>query len=100
MPRNTGWRLMLTGRLFLGLDLGTSGARAAVIDDGGREAARGAAAMAGNLRDPEVWRQAAQTALQQAFADVDPGRVAAVAVDGTSGTVLAVDAAGTRSRTR
>ncbi len=94
MPKNTGWRLMPDADLFLGLDLGTSGARAVVIDPAGHEIASGAAAMAGNPRAPQVWWQAAEAALQAALAGVDAARIRAVAVDGTSGTMLAVDAAG------
>jgi D-ribulokinase len=80
--------------LFLGLDLGTSGARAVVIDAAGHEMAQGAAGMAGDHRAPQVWWRAAETALDAALAQVDRARLRAVAVDGTSGTMLAVDAAG------
>lgn len=84
-------------RLYLGLDIGTSGARAVVIDGSGAVQASAAAAMAdhgANLRAPAVWWGAARAALEGALCGVDPARVAAVAVDGTSGTMLAVDAAG------
>src|SRR6056297_803513 len=80
-------------RLFLGLDLGTSGARAVAIDGAGAVAASGRAALAdigANPRDPAVWWGAAEAALRQALAAIDPTRVAALAVDGTSGTMLPV----------
>ncbi len=83
--------------LYLGLDLGTSGARAVVIDASGAVVAQGKAALAefgANLRNPQVWRQAADKAVESALAHCDRTRVAAIAVDGTSGTMLAVDAAG------
>ncbi len=83
--------------LCLGLDLGTSGARAVVIDAAGLEVASAKAAMSdfgANLRDPQVWWQAARHAVMGALAQIDRGRIAALAVDGTSGTLLAVDSAG------
>ena len=83
--------------LFLGLDLGTSGARAVVINALGVRVASSRSAMADhgtNHRDPAVWWSAAQTALTGVLAQVDAGAVRAVAVDGTSGTMLALDGAG------
>lgn len=83
--------------LFIGLDLGTSGARAVVIDALGGQVATARSAMAdhgANHRDPAVWWAAARTALAGAVAQVDAARVAAIAVDGTSGTMVAVDADG------
>jgi D-ribulokinase len=97
MRKNTGWRLMPDADLFLGLDLGTSGARAVVIDATGRQIALGAAAMAGNHRAPQVWWQAAAAASDAALAQVDRTCLRAVAVDATSGTILAVDHAGAPS---
>ena len=83
--------------LFLGLDLGTSGARAVVIDATGMQVATFRSALAdhgANHRDPLVWLAAAQSALKGVLALVDAHKVRAVAVDGTSGTMLAVNAAG------
>lgn len=83
--------------LFLGLDLGTSGARAVVIDATGAQVASFRSAMADhgtNHRDPAVWWAAAQAALKGALAQVDAGHLRAVAVDGTSGTMVALDGAG------
>ena len=87
----------MPGDLCLGLDLGTSGARAVVIDAAGAELASAKAPMADfgpNPRDPQIWWQAARRAVQGALAQVDRSRIVALAVDGTSGTMLAVDAAG------
>ncbi|MEO1470874.1 MAG: FGGY family carbohydrate kinase, partial [Pseudomonadota bacterium] len=79
--------------LALGIDVGTSGVRAALL---GAEGVVGfaKAAMAdhgGDLRDPAVWARA----LDAALAGLDPdlkAEVGALAVDATSGTVLALDA--------
>lgn len=80
--------------LFLGIDIGTSGARALVIDSSGAVRGAGKAAMAAfgpNHRAPDVWWQAGQAAVKAALGQVDPLEVRAVSVDGTSGTMLAVD---------
>lgn len=82
--------------LALGIDVGTQGVRAAALDRAGAEVGRAAAAMADfgdDRRDPAVWARALDAALARLFASVDPGRIGAAAVDGTSGTVLALDAA-------
>jgi len=83
--------------LFLGIDLGTSGARALVIDDQGEVVAEGKSAMADhgkNLRSPVIWWAAVQTALRAALTQVTPDAIRALAVDGTSGTMLAINAQG------
>jgi sugar (pentulose or hexulose) kinase len=83
--------------LFLGLDLGTSGARAVVIDQDGAVRATAKSALAdhgANPRDPGIWWAAARTALSEVLSRVDRARLRALAVDGTSGTMLAVDGAG------
>lgn len=93
MPGQTGSNTM--SDLFLGLDIGTSGARAIVIDADGSVRAESKAAMAdfgSNHRAAEVWWRAGQAATKAALAQVDPGAVRALSVDGTSGTMLAVDA--------
>ena len=83
--------------LFLGLDLGTSGARAVVIDGAGMQVASHRSALGDhgtNHRDPRVWWAAAQTALKGALAQVDAQAVRALAVDGTSGTMLGAGCSG------
>jgi sugar (pentulose or hexulose) kinase len=84
----------------LGIDIGTSGVRIAAVDKNGSLAALSAAPIAAPLadggrilQDPAIWWQAvaeAMTALNLA------GKmVRAIAVDGTSGTILAVEPNGT-----
>lgn len=84
-------------KLFLGIDLGTSGARALLLDQTGQVVASGKSALSdhsGGPRSPAVWWAAAQHAVRMALADVMVQDVVALAVDGTSGTMLAIDAAG------
>ena len=87
--------------LRLGIDLGTSGVRSAVLDAAGRVVATTRAAYgpgADDRRDPARWRAAvaacldAQTAALRATA-ADPGDIAGIAVDGTSGSLVLADAA-------
>ncbi|CCD99492.1 FGGY-family carbohydrate kinase [Bradyrhizobium sp. STM 3809] len=87
--------------LFVGIDLGTSGVRACAVDPGG--AVRGAAAVplpaprqdgAAIEQDPELWWQAATAALVELGTRVDLKAVTRIAVDGTSGTLLLIDADG------
>jgi xylulokinase len=83
--------------LYLGIDLGTSGARAVVVDGAGTALAQGRSALADHgpdPRDPAAWWGAARAAVGAALAQVDARAVRALAVDGTSGTMVAVDAAG------
>ena len=87
----------MSAPLALGIDVGTSGVRCAALAPGGRIDALSEAAMDGtgpDRRVPSVWARTLATALARLFDQIAPSRIAAVAVDGTSGTVLAVDAAG------
>lgn len=77
--------------LYLGIDLGTSGARASIVDDIGVQCAEGSARLEGaGLRDPIEWWRTVQTAILRALTLVSAGDVCSVAVSATSGTVLAV----------
>jgi len=83
--------------LFIGLDIGTSGARAvAMSEDGAVEAAARAPlnAYSANRRDPAGWLAAGTAALQAVAAAIDRPRVRAICVDGTSGTMIPITAAG------
>jgi D-ribulokinase len=84
----------------LGIDVGTSGVRIAARGRDGALLAMGAAAMPLPVnedgrasQDPHIWWKA----LLNAFADIDLGGidVLALAIDGTSGTILAIDIDGT-----
>ena len=83
--------------LVVGIDIGTSGARALAMDASGAVVAQAGAKMAAhgdNFRDACVWWRTLDAALDTLFAEVDANRVAALAVDGTSGTMLPIDAHG------
>lgn len=78
----------------IGIDVGTSGVRAALVNAAGTPLAWGAAPLAAERRrEPEAWWRAVERALD-ALRAADLSGVRALAVDGTSGTVLPVDAGG------
>lgn len=79
---------------YIGIDVGTSGVRAAIVDSGGyvlRTAKSPLAEHDSNRRNPLAWWSATDAVLKQLAIDVP---VSAVCVDATSGTVLPVDADG------
>ena len=85
--------------VVLGVDVGTSGVRVAAVDDALSVRAMASAPMAvpvqdaGRIRqDPRVWWDATRAALSRL--DLSGVRVRAVAVDGTSGTIVGIDADG------
>ncbi len=85
--------------VVLGIDVGTSGVRIVARDRGGALKAMASAPMivplvdfGRALQDPELWWQALQDAFKAL--DLKDCRVLALAIDGTSGTVLSVDAGG------
>jgi sugar (pentulose or hexulose) kinase len=83
------------GRLAVGIDLGTSGVRAIAIDGRGTIVAKGRATIsATRRRDPASIWSAVTSALDMLRAALDPRRIAAIAVDGTSGTIISTDEAG------
>jgi sugar (pentulose or hexulose) kinase len=86
----------VTEPLAIGIDVGTSGVRAVAIDGSGAAVAKGEAPNAGGAArsDPASWWSGVEAALDQLLQQVDRTAVAALAVDGTSGTMLAIDAAG------
>lgn len=87
--------------VFVGIDLGTSGCRAVAIDEKGELLAQAGAPIPLPVKnetqitqDPLLWWKAVSASLTQLFREIGPDRVAALAVDGTSGTLLLTDAKG------
>ena len=83
--------------LAIGIDVGTSGVRAVAMDASGRITAHAATPLAditADHRDPHGWRSAFERTLEQVLAAINPADVRCLCVDGTSGTVLGVDASG------
>ena len=94
--------------LYMGIDIGTQGARCLVADAEGRIAASKSvpferlniATVPGwQEQSPQVWRRAAEAAISDCVAQLrraglDPDAVAALSIDGTSGTVVPLDAGG------
>lgn len=83
--------------LFVGVDVGTSGVRVLAIDATRATVAQGSAKLADfgtDHRDPAVWRAAMDAAFASMLGGGNADRILAVAVDGTSGTMLAVDGDG------
>jgi D-ribulokinase len=85
--------------VVLGIDVGTSGVRIVARDRDGGLKAMASAQMAlpvvdfgRALQDPQVWWQALQDAFKAL--DLKGCRVLALAIDGTSGTVLPIDSEG------
>ncbi len=81
----------------LGIDAGTSGVRCVAMIAGGEIIGLASVKLSdfgSDGRDPFVWWKATQAALGIILGQVQPERIAALAVDGTSGTVLPVDPAG------
>jgi len=86
---------------FIGIDLGTSGCRAVAMDARGAVVAESTTPLPAPERDgprvqqgPDLWWQAVCGCLDELAARIDAGTVAAIAVDGTSATLLLTDAAG------
>lgn len=80
----------------VGIDIGTSGVRAAAVDSTGTMLAdHGVRFPDGAREDPAAWRRAVEAVLTGLAAALALSEVTAVTVDGTSGTLLALDGAGT-----
>jgi len=83
------------GGVAIGIDVGSSGVRAALVDAAREPVAWGAAPLdAMQRRRPEAWWRGVAAALDALRAAADLSGVRALAVDGTSGTVLAVGVTG------
>ncbi len=87
--------------LYLGIDFGTSGCRATVIDEEAQTRAEASQPLPaaqerdGRIeQDPELWIAGLEALIEQLREQVDLSRVRRLAFDGTSGTVLLTDASG------
>lgn len=89
--------------VFLGLDLGTTGAKAGVVDSSGNLLGTSARAYETRVRkpgwaeqDPQAWWQAASRAISAAIAasGVEPGSVRGVGVSGQMHGAVFLDSAG------
>lgn len=87
--------------VWLGLDIGTQGVRAVLVDDLGALCGTGSAPLPGGHRDgprheqdPQSWWDALCDASQQAIGQLTGQNIAGVSIDSTSGTLLVVDAQG------
>lgn len=81
----------------LGIDIGTSGVRAAILAADGAIVAMASASFAVMGDDPaapRTWERAAFGCLEDLRAECGLEQVLAIAVDGTSGTIVAVDQEG------
>ena len=84
--------------LVLGIDVGTSGVRIAAIDRTAKVVAFAASPMPAARRDGQritqdasVWERGLGDAMARLASTIDLARVGALAVDGTSGTLVGVD---------
>jgi D-ribulokinase len=87
--------------LYIGVDFGTSGCRAVAIDPRGVVQAEAATQLPAPVRvgpastqDPRLWWEGLERVLDSLLARIPPETVSAIAVDGTSGSLLLSDAAG------
>ncbi|MGH6798975.1 MAG: FGGY-family carbohydrate kinase, partial [Roseiarcus sp.] len=80
----------------IGIDVGTSGVRAAALAEDGCPLASAEIPMAawGEATAPETWWRCVRAALTDLSVSCDLSQVRALAVDGTSGTMVAVDGFG------
>lgn len=84
-----------TDGIFLGVDFGTSGCRAVAMNAGGELLAQAETPFgADTATDPAQWWQALTRVLKNLLAVADRKRVRALAVDGTSATLLLCDTRG------
>lgn len=99
--RDAAMPLSDADQLFLGIDIGTSGVRICALGATERVVATSTVAMPAPIQhgpaveqDPEIWWLAVTEALGHLARKCDLAKVARLAVDGTSGTLLLVDAQG------
>jgi sugar (pentulose or hexulose) kinase len=85
------------GNVWLGLDLGTQSVRAVAVSDTGQVLGKGSHPVVSwregprHEQDPEEWWRALVYALRKVFSTLPTPVIRAVALDGTSGSVLLVN---------
>ena len=81
------------GARVIGIDVGTSGVRAAALAGDGETVGSVAVAMAtfGEATAPATWWSCVRAVISELGSSCDLSHVRALAADGTSGTMLAVD---------
>lgn len=91
----------MSASAVIGIDFGTSGCRAMAIDTSGKPLGEAVLALPEPQRrderheqDPWLWAQALERVLDDLFSRVSADGIGALAIDGTSGTVLLADAEG------
>ena len=88
-------KLALPSSLFIGIDLGSSGCRAIAIDTYGNTIAQSNVTYPNQIQrqqqTPHDWWQATKAVLQDISSRVHHQHIQAIAVDGTSGTILLCD---------
>lgn len=87
--------------VFLGIDVGTGGVRACAVNARGDKLGMDSAALAAPRQngdaidqDPELWWDATAAAIRKLGRTVDLQAIERISVDGTSGTLLMIDAVG------
>lgn len=91
---------MSDGACWLGVDLGTQGVRVLAVSSSGAVLASGSCPLGSRRdgprheQDPEQWWEALASASRAAVSALDPLSIAALAICGTSGTIVLVDSAG------
>lgn len=80
----------MSSAIFLGIDLGTSGVRGSAIDEHGRELATARLPLP-HQQQPADWQQAAFDCIARLCEPLDSGSIRAIAIDGTSSTVMLCD---------
>lgn len=82
---------------FIGIDLGTSGVRAIAINANGEIAAEDRTPLTAPVnceQEPHLWWAACCDTLASLLKQLDPAQIKAIAIDGTSGTLLLADTDG------
>ncbi len=87
--------------MYLGIDIGTSGCRGMVIDDDAHILATATVPLPPSQRDgheveqsPKDWWQALEHLMPALLQGINPATIKAIALDGTSGTVLLTNPTG------